>query len=145
MENIMTKDMIVLGLEASTKEEAIEKLAKVFEKQDKLTDFNDYVKHVFEREERFPTAVGFGVATPHGKCDSVRQACVAFARLKNEIQWSKDEKVKYIFLIAVPDKDASDAHLKILAQLSRKIMREEFRKKLMDADDVDMNYKVLTE
>jgi mannitol/fructose-specific phosphotransferase system IIA component (Ntr-type) len=30
MENIMTKDMIVLGLEAPTKEEAIEKLAKVF-------------------------------------------------------------------------------------------------------------------
>jgi fructose-specific phosphotransferase system IIA component len=145
MENIMTKDMIILGLEASSKEEAIGKLARVFEKHDKLSDYNDYIKQVLKREEHFPTAIGFGVATPHAKCASVREACSAFARLKNEIQWSKDEKVKYIFLFAVPDENGSSDHLRVLARLSRKIMREEFRKKLEDTDDIDEIYKILTE
>lgn len=145
MDNIITKELVVLGLEASSKEEVIKKLAELIDKQGKLTDYEDYVKHVFEREETFPTAVGFDVAIPHGKCDSVKHAALAFARLDKEIQWSEEEKVKYVFLIAVPGKEAGDTHLKILAQISRKIMREEFREKLMEADSVDQILQVLTE
>lgn len=89
--------------------------------------------------------MGFDVAIPHGKCDSVKHAALAFARLDKEIQWSEEEKVKYVFLIAVPGKEAGDTHLKILAQISRKIMREEFREKLMEADNVDQILQVLTE
>ena len=145
MDDKITKEMIVLGLEAASKEEAIRGLAKVLEKQDKLTDYNDYVEHVFEREKVFPTAIGFNVAIPHGKCDSVKHAAVAFAKLKNEIKWSEEENVKYVFLIAVPEKEAGDTHLRILAQLSRKIMREEFREKLIKFDDVNDIFQLLTE
>ena len=59
------------------------------------------------------------------------------------MQWSEDEKSKYIFLIAVSDKDAGDAHLKILAKLSRKIMSEEFREKLENASNVDEILEIL--
>ncbi|AGY74905.1 PTS sugar transporter subunit IIA [Clostridium autoethanogenum] len=137
MNDIINKDLVVLDLEASSKEEVIRKLSKLIEKQDKLIDFDGYVKQVFEREEDFPTSIGFDVAIPHGKSDSVKSAAVAFARLKKEVKWSEEESVKYVFLIAVPEKEAGDRHLQILAQLSRKIMREEFRTKLQEASNIE--------
>lgn len=137
MNNIITKELIVLDLEASCKEEVIKELSKIIEKQDKLINYEGYIDQVFKREETFPTSIGFDVAIPHGKCDSVKTSAVAFARLKNEVQWSEDEKAKYIFLIAVPESEAGDTHLQILAQLSRKIMREEFREKLHGATNIE--------
>jgi PTS system fructose-specific IIA component len=145
MNNIITKDLIVLGLEASSKEEVIRKLAKVIESQGKLIDFDDYIDQVFKREKTFPTSIGFDVAIPHGKTDAVKSAAVAFARLKNEVQWSEEEMVRYVFLIAVPEKEAGDTHLQILSQLSRKIMREEFREKLQSADKVEELLELLTQ
>ncbi|OAA93253.1 PTS sugar transporter subunit IIA [Clostridium coskatii] len=137
MNDIINKDLVVLDLEASSKEEVIRKLSKLIEKQEKLIDFDGYVKQVFEREKDFPTSIGFDVAIPHGKSDSVKSAAVAFARLKKEVKWSEEESVKYVFLIAVPEKEAGDRHLQILAQLSRKIMREEFRTKLCEASSIE--------
>jgi len=144
MDNLITKELIVLDLDLSSKEDVIKEMARVIEGQGRLYDYNNYVKQVFEREKNFSTAIGFEVAIPHGKTDSIKNASLAFARLKNEIQWSDEEKVKYVFLIAVPETEAGDTHLKILAQLSRKIMREEFREKLKFSLGIDELLEVLT-
>jgi PTS system fructose-specific IIA component len=144
MNSIITKELIVLDFEAASKEEVIKNLAKVIEAQDRLNDYEGYVEQVFDREENFPTALGFEFAIPHGKTNSVKSAAVAFARLKNEVQWCEDEKVKYVFLIAVPETGAGDTHLQILAQLSRKIMREEFRDMLKNSTDINELFELLT-
>lgn len=133
MNELITKHMILMDLDAEDKNDAIKKLAKIIESQGRLIDYNGFIEQVKEREENFPTSIGFNFAIPHGKCGSVRTAALAFARLKNEVQWSEDEKSKFIFLIAVSDKEAGDEHLRILAKLSRKIMSEEFREKLENA------------
>ena len=78
------------------------------------------------------------------KTDAVKNASLAFARLKKEIQWSDEEKVKYVFLIAVPETEAGNTHLQILAQISRKIMREEFREKLKSSLGIDEILEVIT-
>jgi len=144
MDNLITRELIVLDLDLSSKEAVIKEMARLFESQGRLYDYNNYIKQVFVREENFATSIGFEVAIPHGKTDSVKNASLAFARLKNEIQWSDDEKVKYVFLIAVPENGAGDAHLQILAQISRKIMREEFREKLKSSLGIDELLEVLT-
>lgn len=137
MSNLINKEMIVLDMEAKTKEEVIEKLAKLIEKQGKLSNLEEYIAQVHKREEEYPTSVGFDVSIPHGKCDAVESAAVAFARLKNPVAWSSEEQARYIFLLAVPDKEAGNTHLQILAQLSRKIMRDEFREKLEQSNSIE--------
>lgn len=137
MDELITKELIVLDAEAGSKAEIIDILSKAIEAQGRLIDYKKYIQQVFEREETFPTSIGFEFAIPHGKSEAVRLAAVAFGRLKNEVTWSEEEKVKYVFLIAVPEKEAEDRHLKILAQLSRKIMRDEFREKLKNSHDVE--------
>jgi PTS system fructose-specific IIA component len=145
MDNLITKELIILDLDVLSKEEAIKEMAKLIESQGRLNNYEDYIKQVFRREEDFATSIGFEVAIPHGKTNSVKNASLAFARLKNEIQWSDEEKVKYVFLIAVPETEAGDTHLQILAKLSRKIMREEFREKLKSSLEIHELLEVLTE
>lgn len=137
MDNLITKDLIILDLEVDSKEEAINELAKVIEQQGRLINLDGFIKQVFKREDDFPTAIGFDVAIPHGKCDSVKSSSLAFAKLKNEVQWSEEEKVKYVFLIAVPEAEAGNTHLQILAQISRNLMRDEFREELENATEVN--------
>jgi PTS system fructose-specific IIA component len=144
MEKIITRDLIVLDLESSSKEEVIKDMAELIEAQERLHDLRGYMAQVYKREETFPTAIGFEVAIPHGKTDAVKKPTVAFARLKNEVKWSDEENVRYIFLIAVPETEAGDMHLQILAQLSRKIMREEFRDQLKNSSEIDELLKILT-
>lgn len=143
MNELITKQMILMDLEAEDKNDAIEKLAKIIESQDRLIDYNGFIEQVNSRENSCATSIGFNFAIPHGKCQSVKTASLAFARLKNEVQWCEDEKAKYIFLIAVSDKEAGDQHLKILAKLSRKIMSEEFRENLENAKSIEEILEIL--
>lgn len=137
MSNLINKDMIVLDMDAETKEEVIQKLAKLIEEQGKLENLDEYIAQVHKREEEYPTSVGFEVSIPHGKCDAVKSAAVAFARLKRPVKWSDEEQSKYVFLLAVPEKEAGNTHLQVLAQLSRKIMRDEFREKLQESNSIE--------
>lgn len=145
MNNLITREMIALDLDANNKNEVIEKLARMLESQERLNEYDGFIRKVNEREEISPTSLGFSFAIPHGKCDAVKNASIAFARLKEEVQWSDEEKAKYVFLIGVSDKEAGDQHLKILAQLSRKIMREEFREKIETTNSIDEMLNILNE
>lgn len=144
MNDLITKDMIILDLEARNKEEVIEKLSRVIEGQGRLMKLKDFIDQVNKREEALPTSIGFDVAIPHGKCDSVKKAALAFARLKDKVKWSEEEEVKYVFLIGVSEKEAGNKHLHILAQLSRNIMRKEFREKLEKTESVEEILNILS-
>ncbi|WP_461204774.1 PTS sugar transporter subunit IIA [Clostridium sp. DL1XJH146] len=137
MDKLISKDLIMMDIEASCKDEAIEILAENMNKQGKLNCLEEFLAQVHEREAMFPTSVGYDFCIPHGKCEAVKSAAVGFARLKHPVKWSDEEEGKYIFLIAVSDKQAGDEHLKILAQLSRSIMREEFRDGIKNANTID--------
>ncbi len=144
MNDLITKDMIILDLEARNKEEVIEKLSRVIEGQGRLMKLKDFIDQVNKREEALPTSIGFDVAIPHGKCDSVKKAALAFARLKDKVKWSEEEEVKYVFLIGVSEKEAGNKHLHILAQLSRNIMKKEFREKLEKTESIEEILNILS-
>lgn len=131
MNNLITDKMIILDQSLKTKDEVIYALAQKINNAGRLNDVNKYIEAVKSREADFPTSMGFYVAIPHGKSDAVKTSALAFLRLKEMVQWSEEENVKYIFMIAVPFENSGDEHLKILAALSRHLMHEDFREKLM--------------
>lgn len=145
MNSIISKELIALDLEATSKEQAIIELSKLIEKHGSLVDFKGYVEEVFKREETSTTSVVFDIAIPHGRGDSVRSAAVAFARLKHEVLWSEEGKAKYIFLIAAPEKEIGDTAARIITGLARRVMREEFRAKLKNAVNADELLGILAE
>ncbi len=132
---LINEGLISLNLDAKTKEETIQKMADKMQQAGSLSDINQYSKAVLERESKGSTGVGFHVAIPHGKSIGVEKPALAFAKLLNPIDWQSldGEPVTIVFLIAVPEGDTSNEHLKILSTLSRKLIHEELRNELQAA------------
>ena len=130
---LINEELVRLNLEADSQEAALKSLADVAFKQGKINSVEQYVAAVLQRESEYSTAVGFGVAIPHGKTDAVNEPFLMFASVKS-MDWKAldGEPIDLIFMIGVPEKDAGSLHLKILAALSRKLMKEDFRKSLRD-------------
>ncbi len=123
IENLINENLILIDLNVNNKLEALETMVKAISKNEKLIDdgqeaVNGFLKNVLDREEMFSTAVGYSFGIPHGKSRYVKEPLVAYARLQNEIDWNDEDKVKYIFLIGVPEEKAGNEHLEILVKLS---------------------------
>lgn len=132
--NLLSKESIFIGLETGSREECLDVLIEGMNKAGKIADKKIYLDAVLEREGKGSTGVGFGVAIPHGKSAGVAAPGLAFARLSKPVDWnSLDGKpAEIVFLIGVPEKDAGNEHIKILVAISRKLIHEEFREKLLN-------------
>lgn len=141
---MISSNLIELDADFKSREEIIKHCAKLMNREEKLKDLDGYIKSVLDRENINPTCFDFGVAIPHGKSDCVKEACFAFTRLEEPIIWCPNgEMVNLIFQIAVPESEAGDTHLKILAKLARNLMHEEFRDILLNEKDKDKIYECL--
>lgn len=134
IEKLLTPNRILFDLKGGNKEEVIDELIELLYKDGVVTDKKEYKSAVMKREEQFSTGIGYGIGIPHAKSDAVSTAAIAFGISKDGIDFdSMDEKqVNLIFLIAVPNK-SDDIHLKILSFISRRLMHNEVREKLMKA------------
>ena len=131
---ILSANLIKLKLTSKTKEDVINEMASILDENGKLIDKDKYIKAVKDREKEFSTGIGMGIAIPHGKSSGVKEASLVFGRSVDGIDYqSMDDELAHIFfLIAVPE-ESSDEHLKILSQLSRKLMHKDLRESLMKA------------
>ncbi len=127
---LIDESLIALDIELNSKDEVIKYICDLMEANGRLLSRDVYVHDVYEREKIYSTAVGLSFAIPHAKSRGVKSNSLVFIRLKNEIEWSQDEKVKCVFGIAVPFENAGNEHLDILAMLARKIVNDEFRQSL---------------
>lgn len=131
---MIRKEMVFVDSEIQTKQEVIELISKVAKEQGLISDIEIFKEKVFAREAEISTSVGNQVAIPHGKSDVVVELFVAFMRTKEGFKWDEnsDELVKLIFLIGVPAKDANKLHLKYIAEISKKLINDEFRANLLN-------------
>lgn len=145
MTEIINKRLIKVNIDSKTKEATIKKLADLINVENRLNEYNLYLEEVFNREKIMSTAIGMGIAIPHAKTDAVNVPTVAVGRLQNEIEWDNNDStaVKVVFLLAIPERDASDRHLRILAAISKKLLDDEFADVLFNSEDEDGIYKSL--
>lgn len=142
---LVNKKLIIINLEAGTKEEAITKLAFLAHLEGKVTSSKDYIESVLEREKTCTTGIGNGIAIPHGKSEAVKEAIIVFAKTKAGIEWDSldGEPVNMIFLLGVPADNVNNLHLKVLSQLSRKLMDEDFVLLLKNSSTSEEVYEAL--
>lgn len=133
--DILSPESIVLDLDSDTKEGAIHQLVTTFDTLGKIDSSQKFEEAIYSREAESTTGIGMSVAIPHGKSAAVKEPSVVFGRNQKGINWNSldGEPSKLIFMIAVPEDNKDDAHLKILQMLSRKLMDNNFREQLLQA------------
>jgi len=89
-----------------------------------------------DRERLNSTALGDGVAIPHGKLPGLKRVLAAFGRSRPGVDFqSLDGKPTHLFFLLVAPEDSAGAHLKALARISRLLKDDGFRARLMEAGD----------
>jgi len=112
----------------------IAELAGVLANEYREIDRERLIQALEDRERLNSTALGDGVAIPHGKLPGLKRVLAAFGRSRLGVDFqSLDGKPTHLFFLLVAPEDSAGAHLKALARISRLLKDERFRARLMEA------------
>ena len=143
--DLVAPEAILPALKVISKKQALQELAA---RASALTGQNE--RAVFEvllqREKLGTTAVGYGVAIPHGKLPKLEKIFGLFARLDRPIDFEAmdGQPVDLVFLLLAPEGAGAD-HLKALARVSRLLRDRGICEKLRGADQAEAIYALLTD
>ena len=134
IQDLLSPTRVLFNLKANNKHEVINELIDILDADGKLSDREQYKAAVLLREMEFSTGIGMGIAIPHAKDASVKEAALTLGLSHKGVDYeSLDGTPAHIFfLIAVPA-DSNDIHLKVLSYISRKLMHQEVRDRLLAA------------
>ena len=141
--DLVAPEAILPALKVNSKKQALQELAA---RAASLTGQNE--RSVFEvllqREKLGTTAVGYGVAIPHGKLPKLEKLFGLFARLERPIDFESmdGQPVDLVFLLLAPEGAGAD-HLKALARVARVLRDPDTARKLKESRDVEAIYAVL--
>lgn len=140
VKSVLNKDTIKTNFNASSKDDVIKLVAKMFYDAGYVADQDDFVTAVYDREKQGATGIGNHVAIPHGKSETVKKNGVAIVTLDHEIEWESldDTGAKVIVLFAVgDDSEGAKEHLKMLAMFAKELAKQDVIDSLLAAKDVD--------
>ncbi|MBT9568254.1 MAG: PTS sugar transporter subunit IIA [Thiobacillus sp.] len=132
---LITPETTLLDMSFSSKKKLFEHAADLFAQAYGLKS-SDIFTSLFDRERLGSTALGCGVAIPHGRIKGLHDARGAFYRLKTPLEFDApdNEPVSVCFVLLVP-KDANEQHLQILGELAQLFGDDAMRAKLLAVDD----------
>ena len=131
---VLNSKAVCSDLQSTTKKDVIEELVGLLIKSGSV-DRRQKAKIIdvlMAREALGSTAIGQGIAIPHGKCESMKKLVGCIGISKQGINFdSLDGEPAYIFFLLVAPIDSAGPHLKALARISRllkdKYVRDSFR------------------
>jgi nitrogen PTS system EIIA component len=143
---ILSADMVVPELRGTTKPQVLRELARPLATKYHDLDLSAISGVLAERERLGSTAIGDGIAIPHGKMPGVKQILGTFGRHSQGVDFeSLDGKPTHLFFVLVAPEDSTSLHLKALARVSRLFKDGSFRERLMTAKDADEIFRFIVE
>ena len=133
--NLFTPDCIALDIPAKNRTDAFAAAGDLFAKQTGI-EANSVVEFLNARENLGSTALGAGVAIPHGRVKGLKQPSAAFMRLHEPIDFAApdNEAVSILIFLLVPEK-ATQQHLEILSSIAQLLSDADARQTLISATD----------
>lgn len=129
--DILDPAAIVPEMRATSKPAALEELAGALAARYPTIDQARLVEVLLEREELGSTAIGEGIAIPHGKLAGLTDVVAAFGRSSRGIDFdSLDGSPTRLFFLLVAPEESAGIHLKALARISRLLKDRGFRERL---------------
>jgi PTS system nitrogen regulatory IIA component len=134
---LLSADRIVLLVEPIDRERVLDAAARL------LADASPATTAVIadclrQRERLGSTAIGHGVAIPHGRSNAFEEVRAAFLRLQHPVDFDAGDgdPVDLVFAMAVPE-HFTQRHLQLLSELAERFADAAFRTALRQAPDAD--------
>ena len=128
--DLFALDCITLNNPAKNRSDAFAAAGDLFAKHTGL-DAGAVVGFLNAREDLGSTALGAGVAIPHGRVKGLKQPVAAFINLQNPIEFAAPDgdPVSLLIFLLVPEK-ATQQHLEILSSIAQLLSDPDARKHL---------------
>lgn len=138
IQDLLNKKVMLLDLQATTKEAAIDEMINSLVDNGIVTDFDVFKAGIMAREAQTSTGLGDGIAMPHSKNAAVKEATVLFAKSNKGVDYESldGQPTDLFFMIAAPE-GANDTHLAALAELSKYLMQDGFADRLRKVTSPD--------
>ena len=138
IQDLLNKQVMLLDLQATTKEAAIDEMINSLVDNGVVTDFDVFKAGIMAREAQTSTGLGDGIAMPHSKNVAVKEATVLFAKSNKGVDYESldGQPTDLFFMIAAPE-GANDTHLAALAELSKYLMQDGFADRLRKVTSPD--------
>ena len=145
--DITSLELIETDLKGETRDDIIDEMIQKLKQVDALHSVTEFKQAIMNREQESTTGIGINIAIPHGKSAAVRKPSMVFGIKQSGIDWKSLDgtEAKLIFMIAVPKGNEGNEHLKILQMLSRKLMDDSYRERLLSVKTKAEAYKLLDE
>ncbi|EFH6857767.1 PTS 2-O-a-mannosyl-D-glycerate transporter subunit IIABC [Escherichia coli] len=134
------RDALCLNARFTSREEAIHALTQRLAALGKISSTEQFLEEVYRRESLGPTALGEGLAVPHGKTAAVKETAFAVATLSEPLQWEGvdgPEAVDLVVLLAIPPNEAGTTHMQLLTALTTRLADDEIRARIQSATTPD--------
>ncbi|MFU2205877.1 fructose-specific PTS transporter subunit EIIC [Streptococcus pluranimalium] len=138
IQDLLNKNVMILDLQASTKEAAIDEMINRLVEEGVVNDFATFKEGIMAREALTSTGLGDGIAMPHSKNTAVVEPTVLFAKSSSGVDYEAlDGQPTYLFFMIAAPEGANDTHLAALAELSKYLMKDGFADELRQINTPD--------
>ncbi|SMF84209.1 PTS system D-mannose-specific IIA component, Fru family /PTS system D-mannose-specific IIB component, Fru family /PTS system D-mannose-specific IIC component, Fru family [Paenibacillus uliginis N3/975] len=145
--DIVSFDLIDTALTATSRDGVIDEMIEKLNSHGVLNSASEFKQAILNREQESSTGIGMNIAVPHGKSNAVIKPRVVFGIKQEGVDWNSIDgsTAKLIFMIAIPAENKGNEHLKILQMLSRKLMDDDYRDRLLQVQTKQEAYDLLDE
>lgn len=138
-------DTILVNWNPATKNDAIADLVAALDHANLLTDREQVLQDVREREASLSTGLEDGIAYPHARSDGVEQVAMAFGIVKEGLQFDSRDKKPTIFIpLMVSPKQGGAPHIYFMAEIVKLLEQQDIREQLLHSDSAEKVYAILT-
>lgn len=133
--DILNVNHICLNENLTTQTEVFERIAALAVANGIAPSQQKIVDGLAAREKESTTGFMDGFAIPHTQVDAIQKPGIIIVSTVQGIEWQSmdGEPTRFMIALLIPAGEAGTTHLNVLASLSRMLMHEDIRQKLLNA------------
>lgn len=137
---LLNEKLVFLDLEITDKQAIFDLVSSKFSYLGITKSEQEFLDALQEREALGSTFMGNGIAIPHGKSECVEESALSVIRIKEPIYYESNNdsgEVDLIFTFAIPKEKEGDEYLRLLSNLARLLMKENFLTNIRKAQNFE--------
>ena len=145
LEGLLEPGRVLCNVEARSKKHILEILSELLASAENDLTAGEIFDSLVSRERLGSTALGNGVALPHGRVPGIDASIAAFLRLSQGVEFDAPDGVPVTLVLGllVPE-EASEQHLEELSAIAKLLSRPAMREALAQAASSSALYEALS-
>ncbi len=143
--DLLSPARILANVKINSKKRVLELISLALAKRNKQLDAAEIFESLCAREQLGSTALGHGVAIPHGRISSTQDVEALFLRLINPLPFGAEDgkPVDLMFALVFPQNCTTD-HRGLISDIADRFSDPELLKKIREAADANEIWHLLT-